>query len=109
MSKHYRPTIDAPVIKIFVLETDTTHPQQDSFAQILHDFMSKAGAAHHPPLGVETEQELIVPQMGGRMPKIEEFDGYDGLLITGSRYDAHSDEPWVLELLELLRSTHNPP
>ncbi|KFA70251.1 hypothetical protein S40285_07890 [Stachybotrys chlorohalonatus IBT 40285] len=103
MSRHFRPTIDAPVIKLFVLETDETAPEQESFAEILHNHMSKAGASHHPPLGIETEQELVVPELGGRVPKYEEFEGYDGLLITGSRYDAHGDDQWIMDLLDLLR------
>jgi hypothetical protein len=31
------------------------------------------------------------------------MEKYDGLLITGSVYDAHGDNPWILELLSLLK------
>ncbi|KAM6515248.1 hypothetical protein FSOLCH5_009483 [Fusarium solani] len=107
MAQHFKPTIDADVVKVFVLETDQPHPntqaEKGSFGQILHHHFCKAGADHHPPLGVETEQVFVVTEEGGRMPKVEEFDLYDGLLITGSMYDAYGDNPWILELLDLLK------
>lgn len=105
--QHHKPEVDAPVIKLIVLETDRPHPdtasEKGSFGNILHNHFSKAGAAHHPPLGVETEQVYVVTEKGGRMPTYDEFEGYDGLLITGSMDDAHGDKPWVLELLSLLK------
>lgn len=95
-------------VRIFVLETDEPHPdtqtEHGSFGQILHRHFSKAGAAHDPPVSVETDQLFIVSdEPGGRMPTVDEFDGYDGLLITGSMYDAHGDNPWILDLLKLLK------
>jgi GMP synthase-like glutamine amidotransferase len=107
MGQHYKPSIDATVVKVFVLETDTPHPdtqsEKGSFGEILHSHFSRAGSKHHPPLGVETEQVFVVTEEGGRMPKVEEFEEYDGLLITGSMYDAHGDNPWIHELLDLLK------
>ncbi|KAM5353890.1 hypothetical protein ACJ41O_000540 [Fusarium nematophilum] len=107
MAQHFKPTIDADVVRVFVLETDQPHPdtqtERGSFGQILHHHFCKAGVDHHPPLGVETEQVFVVTEKGGHMPKVEEFDLYDGLLITGSMYDAHGDNPWILELLQLLK------
>lgn len=107
MAQHFKPTIDADVVKVFVLETDQPHPntqaERGSFGQILHHHFCKAGADHHPPLGVETEQVFVVTEEGGRMPRVDEFDLYDGLLITGSMYDAYGDDAWILELLDLLK------
>ncbi|KAF4458199.1 hypothetical protein F53441_50 [Fusarium austroafricanum] len=107
MGQHYKPSIDADVVKVFVLETDTPHPdtqnERGSFGEILHSHFSKAGSKHHPPLGVETEQVFVVTEEGGRIPKVEEFEDYDGLLITGSMYDAHGDNQWIHELLDLLK------
>ncbi|SPJ82506.1 related to anthranilate synthase component II [Fusarium torulosum] len=107
MGQHYKPSIDATVVRVFVLETDTPHPdtqsERGSFGEILHSHFSRAGSKHHPPLGVETEQVFVVTEKGGRMPKVEEFEKYDGLLITGSMYDAHGDNPWIHELLDLLK------
>lgn len=103
----YKPTPTAPVVRLMVLETDLPHPdtysERGSFGQILHNHFSLAGRAHHPPLGVETEQIFVVTEQGGRMPSAQEFDSFDGLLITGSVYDAHGENPWILELLSLLK------
>lgn len=107
MTQVYEPTPDAPRVRLMVIETDKPHPdtqsERGSFGHIVHEHFSKAGAAHHPPLAVETNQIFVVTELGGRMPKREEFDGYDGLLITGSVYDAYADNPWILELLALLK------
>ncbi|KAL4937751.1 hypothetical protein BDV06DRAFT_202251 [Aspergillus oleicola] len=108
MDQTYKPTPSAPVVRLMVLETDKPHPdtysERGTFGQILHTHFTKAGHAHHPPLGVETDQVFVVTEQGGRMPTVEEFDGFDGLLITGSVYDAHADNEWILQLLKLLRT-----
>lgn len=96
------------VVRLMVLETDKPHEDTEtkrgSFGEILHNHFTKAGEEHDPPLGVETDMVYIVTEEGGRMPKLEEFDGFNGILITGSKYDAHGDNPWILDLLKLLRS-----
>ncbi|KAL4796590.1 class I glutamine amidotransferase-like protein [Aspergillus venezuelensis] len=108
MDQKYKPTPTAPVVRLMVLETDKPHPdtysERGTFGQILHEHFSIAGRAHHPPLGVETDQVFVVTEQGGRMPTAEEFDEFDGLLITGSVYDAHGDNEWILQLLNLLRT-----
>lgn len=107
MAQHFKPSIDSDVVRVFVLETDAPHPdtrtERGSFGEILHEHFSRAGGEHHPPIGVETGQEFVVTEKGGRMPKVDEFDDYDGLLITGSMYDAHGDDEWIIELLGLLK------
>ena len=40
----------------------------------------------------------------GELP--DAVDECDAWIITGARYDANSDEPWVVELRELLRRLH---
>ena len=96
------------IVRLMVLETDEPHPhtqnEKGSFGEILHHHMTKAGDDHNPPLGIETDQVYIVTEKHhGRLPKIEEFDGFDGLLITGSMYDAHANNQWILDLLDLLK------
>ncbi|KAJ5113786.1 hypothetical protein N7456_002320 [Penicillium angulare] len=107
MDQTYKPTSSAPVVRLMVLETDKPHPETYSggrnFGRIVHEHFSKAGGAHHPPLGVETDQVFVVSDYGGRVPTVKEFDYFDGLLITGSVYDAHGNNPWILDLLELLK------
>lgn len=107
MTQVSRPTSNSPLVRLMVLETDKPHPdtasERGSFGQIVHHHFSKAGEAHHPPLAVETDQVFIVTEQGGRMPKKEEFEGYNGLLITGSMFDAHGNNQWILDLLTLLK------
>jgi GMP synthase-like glutamine amidotransferase len=90
-----------------VLETDKPHPdtisERGSFGQIIYSHFAQAGRAHHPPLGVETDQVFVVTECGGHIPTVQDFDRFDGLLITGSVYDAHANTPWILDLLELLK------
>lgn len=90
-----------------VLETDEPHPdtarEKGSFADILHQHFAKAGKTHDPPLGVETDQRFVVTDKGGKVPSFEEFEGFNCVLITGSMFDAHGNDAWILELLDLLR------
>ncbi|KAJ5385526.1 hypothetical protein N7517_003437 [Penicillium concentricum] len=108
MDQTYKPTESAPAVRIMVLETDIPHPDtqsaRGSFGQILHNHFAKAGRAHHPPLEVETDQVYVVTEKGGRMPTVDDFDRFDGLLITGSVYDAHANNEWILQLLDLLKA-----
>lgn len=97
-----------PVVRMMVLETDEPHRETQSrrgtFGEILHHHFADAGKAHDPPLGIETDRRFVVTEKGGTMPKFSEFENYHALLITGSMYDAHGDTPWILELLDLLKS-----
>ncbi|KAL4783746.1 class I glutamine amidotransferase-like protein [Aspergillus varians] len=108
MDQTYKPTPSAPVIRLMVLETDKPHPdtysERGSFGQIVHSHFAKAGRAHYPPLGVETDQVFVVSEQGGRIPTVRDFDTFDGLLITGSVYDAHANNEWILNLLEVLKT-----
>lgn len=108
MDQISKPTSSAPIIRLMILETDEPHPDtysaRGSFGRIIHEHFTKAGRAHHPPLGVETDQIFVVSEHGGRVPTVEEFDRFDGLLITGSVYDAHGNNDWILELLKLLKT-----
>ena len=111
-AQHYKPDIDSPTVRLMVLETDRPHPdtesERGSFGAIVHHHFSKAGRAHHPPLGVQTDQVFVVTEEGGRIPTIDEFRDHDGLLITGSMYDAYGDNQWILDLLALLKGASGP-
>lgn len=106
------PSSSPPVFRMMVLETDEPHPDDEKekggLAEHLHRHFVKAGEAHDPPLGIETDQRFVVEEKGGKVPKFEEFDGIMAVLITGSMYDAHGDDQWILDLLELLRGTGCP-
>ncbi|KAK4454260.1 gmp synthase [Podospora aff. communis PSN243] len=96
-----------PTIGMMILEADEPHPEtserKGTFAEILHRHFVDAGDAHDPPLGVASNNVFLVSERGGRIPKIEEFENYQAVLITGSIHDAHGDDPWILQLLYLLR------
>jgi len=95
---------------MLVLETDEAHPdthkQHGSFGQVLDKLFKNAGDKHDPPLGVETIMRFVVEDKEhreGSVPTLEELEGIHAVLITGSMYDAHGDEEWILKLLALLK------
>lgn len=95
-------------VRLLILETDEPHPriQKDrgGYADILDNHFNRAAAAHDPPLELETDMRFVVEDKeGGQVPKAEEFKGFDGVLITGSMYDAHTEGGWVEKLLDTLK------
>jgi putative intracellular protease/amidase len=42
----------------------------------------------------------------GELPTDAEAAGFDGFVISGSCADAHGDEPWILDLVDLIRRLH---
>lgn len=101
------PGPDTPKVRIIVLETDEAHPdthaEKGSFGEVLHSHFQHAGAEHVPALGVDTDIRFVVEDKGGKVPQFEEFEDYRGVLITGSMYDAHADNPWILKLIALVK------
>lgn len=101
------PSPDTPKVRIIVLETDEAHPdthaEKGSFGEVLHSHFQHAGAEHVPTLGVDTDIRFVVEDKGGKVPPFEEFENYQGVLITGSMYDAHADNPWILKLIALMK------
>ncbi|KAF7519515.1 hypothetical protein G7054_g13070 [Neopestalotiopsis clavispora] len=97
-------------VRMMVLETDEpdkdTFKERGSFAEILHHHFATAGRNHSPPLGIETDQRFVVTERGGRVPRYDEFDDVHSILITGSVFDAHGNNEWILELLQLLRELY---
>jgi GMP synthase-like glutamine amidotransferase len=99
-------------VRMLVLETDETHPDtQDetgSFGDVLGQLLKKAGDQHEPSLGIETAMQYVVEPEGGAIPKLEEIgDDIHAILITGSCWDAHGDDPWIHKLMQLIRGKHN--
>jgi GMP synthase-like glutamine amidotransferase len=91
-------------------EKDEPHPdtqeEKGSFGQVLHNLLRQAGEEHDPELGIETEMQYCVEPDGGRIPKPEDIsDDIHAILITGSVYDAHSDEEWILKLMDFVKCT----
>eukprot|EP00898_Chlorokybus_atmophyticus_P002281 jgi/Chlat1/3053/Chrsp208S00238 len=40
------------------------------------------------------------------VPSADQLAELDGVVVTGSKYDAHGTDPWMLRLRELLRDLH---
>lgn len=97
-----------PTVKMIVLEVDEPHPddhkEKGSLGEILERHFIKAGQNHDPPLGIEADQRFVVEDKGGKIPSVEEFEGVKGILITGSTYDAHGDDEWIVKLRDLIKS-----
>jgi GMP synthase-like glutamine amidotransferase len=98
-------------VRMLVLETDEPHTdtqeEKGSFGVILNELLVDAGEAHEPKLAIETSMQYIVEPNGGQIPKKEEItDDIHAILITGSEWDAHGDDPWILSLMDLIRRTH---
>ena len=96
---------------MLVLETDETHPdtqeETGSFGVVLGELLKKAGDEHEPSLGIETAMQYVVEPEGGAIPKPEEIgDDIHAILITGSCWDAHGDDPWILKLMQFIRGMH---
>lgn len=98
---------DMPKVRMLVLETDTAHKEtikaRGTFGQILHHHFAQAGMEHDPPLGVETDRRFVVAEEGGKVPTFDEVKDFDAILMTGSMFDAHGNNQWILDLLALLR------
>jgi GMP synthase-like glutamine amidotransferase len=97
---------------MLVLETDEPHPEtQDrkgSFGEIIHTLFNTAGSRHSPPLKAYTSMHYVVddPQRNkhGHVPSLSQIpDSTTAILLTGSMYDAHGNDAWILSLLDLLR------
>jgi GMP synthase-like glutamine amidotransferase len=107
MTQTLRIVNDRPVVRMMVLETDQPHPefreQKGHYSDVLHRHFQKAADHHEPPLNVKTDSRFVVTEKGGKLPTPDEFDGIDGVVITGSMYDAHGDNQWILDLMDLIR------
>ncbi|KAK5268799.1 hypothetical protein LTR96_005583 [Exophiala xenobiotica] len=99
------------LVRMLVLETDEPHPStkaaHGSFGAIFDDLFNDAGAKHTPPLKVETAMHYVVEDgsdNAGHVPDADEIpDDTRAILITGSMYDAHGNDEWILKLLKLLQ------
>ncbi|KAF2682329.1 hypothetical protein K458DRAFT_444043 [Lentithecium fluviatile CBS 122367] len=97
-------------VRMLVLETDEPHPdtqaKRDSFGEVLHDLLKRAGDEHDPTLGEETVMQYVVERNGGKIPQTEEItDDIHAILATESVYNAHSDEAWIHKIMDFIKHT----
>eukprot|EP00250_Pteridium_aquilinum_P010754 c19610_g1_i1 orf=127-915(+) len=48
----------------------------------------------------------ILPLVDGYQPTSEELDTYHGFVVTGSKHNAHDNDPWILNLCGILQDLH---
>jgi hypothetical protein len=94
-------------VRMMVFETDEPHPEtiaeKGTFGDVFDKLFKKAGDNHDPPLGIETAMKFVVESKGGRVPTVDELKDVHAILITGSMFDAHGDDEWILKLIKLLQ------
>jgi len=99
------------VVRMLILETDEPHPdtaaEKGSFGDILGKLFTEAGVKHNPRLGIETGMHYVVEDgtdNAGHVPTVEEIpEDTTAILVTGSMYDAHGDDEWIVKLVKLLQ------
>ena len=102
-------------VRMLVLETDDPHPdtqeETGSFGEVLNEVLVQAGEQHDPKLSISTIIHYAVEPRGGRIPEPSEItDDIHAILITGSVFDAHSNDAWILKLMNLIkRESQNGP
>ena len=98
---------DSNRVRMLVLETDqvfdSTAERKGTFGQIFHDLFAKAGEEHDPKIEIQTTMKFIVESEGGKIPEMSDLDNIQAILITGSKYDAHGSDEWILKLLKWIQ------
>lgn len=105
---------DNSPVRILILESDRLPRSHDghnstSVAASFQHLFTKVGKTQSPPISVEVESEYIVGKSddpdgkGGKLPSLDVLKNFKGVLITGSRHDAHGDAPWIEELVKWLK------
>lgn len=94
-------------VRMMVFETDEPHPEtideKGTFGDVFDKLFKTAGDNHDPPLGIETAMKFVVEPKGGKVPSVDDLKDVHAILITGSMYDAHGDDEWILKLIKLLQ------
>jgi GMP synthase-like glutamine amidotransferase len=94
-------------VRMMVFETDEPHPEtiaeKGTFGDVFDKLFKTAGDNHDPPLGIETAMKFVVESKGGKVPSVDELKDVHAILITGSMFDAHGDDEWILKLIKLLQ------
>ncbi|KAL8960289.1 MAG: hypothetical protein Q9193_002977 [Seirophora villosa] len=102
------PAVHDDKIRMLVLETDEQHPddhrESGTFGDVLDSLFKQAGREHDPPLGTETVIRFVVEEKGGSVPSASDIKDIHAILITGSMYDAHGDNPWIIKLMHLIQT-----
>ncbi|KAI5795667.1 class I glutamine amidotransferase-like protein [Geopyxis carbonaria] len=101
-------------LSILLLETDTLpvpdRSDHDRPSSAFHKLLTRCGTTQNPPISVSLTPCYVVgpdsdPSVESHpeLPDISSLDKYTGVLITGSKHDAHDNAPWIRALLAWLR------
>ncbi|KAF2144821.1 uncharacterized protein K452DRAFT_266959 [Aplosporella prunicola CBS 121167] len=105
----HKPTSHPESIKMLVLETDEQHPETHekagSFGDVFDNLFKTAGDNHDPSLGIESLIHFVVEDKGGAVPSVDDLGDIHAVLITGSMYDAHASDEWILKLVKFVQDT----
>lgn len=52
----------------------------------------------------EEEEWRLFRAVRGELPRGDEIDRFDGFVVTGSCSDAHGNDAWILDLVDLLKN-----
>lgn len=94
-------------VRLLVLEAELPHPEvHERRGRLVHMFeeiFRKAGDQQKPPINVEVSSRFIVDGEE-KLPSMSEMrENYDAVLVTGSEFDAHGDDEWILRLIEWIQ------
>lgn len=106
--------------RLAILEADTplqqTRSEYGSYGGVFRSMFERAVApvpissilslSFHDIVGTKTTSSAITTPTPTTTPPRDAYpalDSIDGILISGSRYDAFESEPWIVELVEYVR------
>jgi glucosinolate gamma-glutamyl hydrolase len=55
-------------------------------------------------LAEEEEEWCLYRAVRGELPTGDEIDRFDGFVVTGSCSDAHGNDAWIVDLVDLLKN-----
>lgn len=100
-------------LRLAILECDTPFPNAKKtyggFGGIFESLLNSAVTTHCKPLvsslspkDLDIKKYNVVDKQ--EYPKLEDVDG---ILITGSKHNSFDDEPWILQLVEFVKTILN--
>jgi GMP synthase-like glutamine amidotransferase len=87
-------------LHILILETDVLPANSGNPTTAFQELFARVGREQTRKIAVETSSVYVVE---GKLPPIDDVRKYDGILITGSKHDAHGDDKWILNLIKWLQ------
>ncbi len=94
-------------VHITVLETDTPVPgeaKEDSYAKVFEELFKRVGSQMSPKIKVDIASHYVVD---GDLPSSDILDHTDALIISGSKFEPDSHDPWVENLVSFLKGVYN--